>query len=107
VRGRDIETGLPKSIRVNESEIRETLASVIIMVGLTGNRFSIRKKADPTHLRGANQKVKVWKKLQQLFPYFRSVYYARGYTCDTTCSHGGIHSCVSQYGSTFCVICHR
>lgn len=29
VRGRDIETGLPKSIRVNESEIRETLASVI------------------------------------------------------------------------------
>jgi rod shape-determining protein MreB len=29
VRGRDIETGLPKSIRVNESEIRETLASVV------------------------------------------------------------------------------
>jgi rod shape-determining protein MreB len=29
VRGRDIETGLPKSIRVNESEIRETLSSVI------------------------------------------------------------------------------
>ncbi len=29
VRGRDIETGLPKSIRVNESEIRETLATVI------------------------------------------------------------------------------
>lgn len=29
VRGRDIETGLPKSIRVSESEIRETLASVI------------------------------------------------------------------------------
>ncbi|KKW10237.1 MAG: Rod shape-determining protein mreB [Microgenomates group bacterium GW2011_GWC1_49_7] len=29
VRGRDIETGLPKSIRVNEGEIRETLASVI------------------------------------------------------------------------------
>ena len=29
IRGRDIETGLPKSIRVNESEIRETLASVI------------------------------------------------------------------------------
>ncbi len=29
VRGRDIETGLPKSIRVNEAEIRETLASVI------------------------------------------------------------------------------
>lgn len=29
VRGRDIETGLPKSIRVNEGEIRETLSSVI------------------------------------------------------------------------------
>lgn len=29
VRGRDIETGLPKSVRVNESEIRETLATVI------------------------------------------------------------------------------
>ena len=29
VRGRDIETGLPKSIRVNEGEIRETLATVI------------------------------------------------------------------------------
>lgn len=29
VRGRDIETGLPKSIRVNESEIREALSSVI------------------------------------------------------------------------------
>lgn len=29
VRGRDIETGLPKSIRVSEGEIRETLSSVI------------------------------------------------------------------------------
>lgn len=29
VRGRDIETGLPKSIRVNESEIREALSPVI------------------------------------------------------------------------------
>lgn len=29
VRGRDIETGLPKSIRVNESEIREAVASVV------------------------------------------------------------------------------
>ncbi len=29
VRGRDIETGLPKSIRVNESEIREALAPVV------------------------------------------------------------------------------
>lgn len=29
VRGRDIETGLPKSIRLNESEIREALSSVI------------------------------------------------------------------------------
>jgi len=29
VRGRDIETGLPKSIRVSEGEIRETLAAVI------------------------------------------------------------------------------
>lgn len=29
VRGRDIETGLPKSIRVNESEIREAIASVV------------------------------------------------------------------------------
>lgn len=29
VRGRDIETGLPKSVRVSESEIRETLSSVI------------------------------------------------------------------------------
>ena len=29
VRGRDIETGLPKSIRVNESEIREALAQVV------------------------------------------------------------------------------
>ncbi len=29
VRGRDIETGLPKSIRVGESEIREALASVV------------------------------------------------------------------------------
>lgn len=29
VRGRDIETGLPKSIRINEGEIRETLSSVI------------------------------------------------------------------------------
>lgn len=29
VRGRDIETGLPKSIRVNEAEIRETLSTVI------------------------------------------------------------------------------
>lgn len=29
VRGRDIETGLPKSIRINESEIREALSTVI------------------------------------------------------------------------------
>jgi rod shape-determining protein MreB len=29
VRGRDIETGLPKSIRINEGEIRETISSVI------------------------------------------------------------------------------
>lgn len=29
VRGRDIETGLPKSIRVNESEIREAIATVV------------------------------------------------------------------------------
>lgn len=29
VRGRDIETGLPKSVRLNESEIREALASVV------------------------------------------------------------------------------
>ncbi len=29
VRGRDIETGLPKSIRVNESEVREALSPVI------------------------------------------------------------------------------
>ena len=29
VRGRDIETGLPKSLRINESEIREALALVI------------------------------------------------------------------------------
>lgn len=29
VRGRDIETGLPKSIRVNESEIREALSPVV------------------------------------------------------------------------------
>jgi rod shape-determining protein MreB and related proteins len=29
VRGRDIETGLPKTIRVNESEIREALAGVV------------------------------------------------------------------------------
>lgn len=29
VRGRDIETGLPKSVRINESEIREALASVV------------------------------------------------------------------------------
>lgn len=29
VRGRDIETGLPRSIRVNESEIREALAPVV------------------------------------------------------------------------------
>jgi len=29
VRGRDIETGLPKSIRVSEAEIRETLSTVI------------------------------------------------------------------------------
>jgi rod shape-determining protein MreB len=29
VRGRDIETGLPKSIRLNESEIREALATVV------------------------------------------------------------------------------
>lgn len=29
VRGRDIETGLPKSIRINESEIREALATII------------------------------------------------------------------------------
>lgn len=29
VRGRDIETGLPKSIRVNETEIREALATVL------------------------------------------------------------------------------
>lgn len=29
VRGRDIETGLPKSVRVNESEIRETISTVI------------------------------------------------------------------------------
>lgn len=29
VRGRDIETGLPKSIRVTESEVREALASVL------------------------------------------------------------------------------
>lgn len=29
VRGRDIETGLPKSIRLNESEIREALAPVV------------------------------------------------------------------------------
>jgi len=29
VRGRDIETGLPKSVRLNESEIREALATVI------------------------------------------------------------------------------
>ncbi len=29
VRGRDIETGLPRSIRINESEIREALATVV------------------------------------------------------------------------------
>lgn len=29
VRGRDIETGLPKSVRINESEIREALATVV------------------------------------------------------------------------------
>lgn len=29
VRGRDIETGLPKSVRLNESEIREALATVV------------------------------------------------------------------------------
>ena len=29
VRGRDIETGLPKSVRVSETEIREALSSVI------------------------------------------------------------------------------
>lgn len=29
VRGRDVETGLPKSIRINETEIREALATVI------------------------------------------------------------------------------
>ncbi|MBU1327363.1 rod shape-determining protein [Patescibacteria group bacterium] len=29
VRGRDIETGLPKSIRVNEAEIREALAGIV------------------------------------------------------------------------------
>lgn len=29
VRGRDIETGLPKSVRINESEIREALSTVI------------------------------------------------------------------------------
>ena len=29
VRGRDIETGLPKSIRIGEAEIREALATVI------------------------------------------------------------------------------
>lgn len=29
VRGRDIETGLPKSIRINEAEVREALATVI------------------------------------------------------------------------------
>ena len=32
VRGRDIETGLPKSIRVTESEIREALATVVHQV---------------------------------------------------------------------------
>lgn len=37
VRGRDIETGLPKSVRVHEAEIREALASVItnIIEGLS------------------------------------------------------------------------
>ncbi len=29
VRGRDIETGLPRSVRINESEIREALATVV------------------------------------------------------------------------------
>ncbi len=29
VRGRDVETGLPKSVRLNESEVREALATVI------------------------------------------------------------------------------
>ena len=29
VRGRDIETGLPKSVRISESEVREALAPVI------------------------------------------------------------------------------
>lgn len=29
VRGRDIETGLPKSVRINESEVREALATVV------------------------------------------------------------------------------
>lgn len=29
VRGRDIETGLPKSVRINESEIREAIAAVV------------------------------------------------------------------------------
>ncbi len=32
VRGRDIETGLPKSVRVGESEIREALAPVIFQI---------------------------------------------------------------------------
>jgi rod shape-determining protein MreB len=37
VRGRDIETGLPKSIRIGETEIREALATVIhdIIEGIT------------------------------------------------------------------------
>jgi len=32
VRGRDIETGLPKSLRVTEIEIREALAPVIAKI---------------------------------------------------------------------------
>ncbi len=32
VRGRDIETGLPKSLRITETEIREALASVVVKV---------------------------------------------------------------------------
>ncbi|MBI2404732.1 rod shape-determining protein [Candidatus Gottesmanbacteria bacterium] len=32
VRGRDVETGLPKSVRLNEAEVREAIASVIAQI---------------------------------------------------------------------------
>ena len=32
IRGRDIETGLPKSLRINESEVREALSPILTQI---------------------------------------------------------------------------